>query len=1231
MKKSFTHRLLVTLAITGMFFQSLYPLIPMYRVYAEDIPETEVTQSSSSSSEESMETSSTSISSSSSSSMVSLEDFTPNPKKGGGLFSVQKNDSSSSSPSSSSSSNPSISNLSSVNGQCVADYSSHLTCTANDVSVGSVSNIQILDDGCTSPTDTVTFSANWNVQSTASQRYNVGLWIATGGQTSALNGSCTTATLPVTPVPPYINLDNNACGDITSSSSISTPVTLTVKCSDPDGNNKLNIPYVTSWDQNGGNCSTPIETLPGAPSKCKSDTGFEVNIPVPYFAKVEVKKVISPSTNSGTFNLSVDGVNKVSNVGNNGSTGIINVTAGTSDVPGASHSVGESAYTGTNINDYVSTYNCLKRGTSTVVSSGSGVGPVNINFVKDDDIVCTFTNTLKTGTITVQKLFDGSYIGNYTDACFTLNPDPGNGQVCATNPNGTATFINVPYGTYSVTESSVNPGFSVKNSTCSSLVLNSNFPTGNCSVTNKRDTGKITIDKTVIPYNDSTSFTFTRTGNDQGTSVWEMTGNNAPVSQTLPTGIYTFEESQVTNWVNTSIVCSNGWTSLTNVKISKDADITCTFTNVLTPVITIALDTTHEVGDDHTFIVTVGFNGSEGFVPVADGTIVTSNVTPSGSVIDDSDCTNGTTSGTCSIIVNSTTPGTFTVNALSNVVVDGHTFNLSTSVSPASVTFVDGRIVISPLNATNNVNEAHTFTVYVYQNPGSGEIVSTNALVTFSLLNNTAGASFVNGNTCTTNASGVCSVQINTSTPGNVEVNALANLTPGGVSIVRTTDGTHGSSVNGSKSYVAGRIIIVKQTLPDGDTTKFEFTTSYGENFELADGESNDSGFLPVGTYSVSELTKSGWINTGFSCDNDNISSSEISITAGDVVNCTFTNTKNGHLIVQKTTLPTLDQTVFDISINGSGNVTGGSAGNISDTNDYDYEVTPGTYSVSEDSYKGWVNTSNGCQNIVVGAGETKYCEIVNTKLAILVVQKTTNPSLDPTLFDINLSSNDQERFEPNLDLGDKVSDSTDVTYTFLYPGTYTVTETVPEGWIQDSTTCNNVVLNPGETKTCVLTNSKLSNVKIVKNATVNALDNFVFNSTLGSFTLDDDEGVVGADDTYMNSKLFKYVVPGEYTFSEVNPTTLWGLRDVVCIEGENTPYTVYTTTLTGIVLTVPAGKNITCTFNNVLGSVLGEQTGQVLAVTGDNTVYAQLFGLMIILSSFGLLILSKTRRKYSK
>ncbi len=230
------------------------------------------------------------------------------------------------------------------------------------------------------------------------------------------------------------------------------------------------------------------------------------------------------------------------------------------------------------------------------------------------------------------------------------------------------------------------------------------------------------------------------------------------------------------------------------------------------------------------------------------------------------------------------------------------------------VTVVDASIVLSPLTATNNVNQPHTITATVTQDPGTGSVPAVGVLVTFSLLNNTAGAAFVGGNTCTTNASGQCSVQINSATPGSVDIHAATTFSVGGVSLTRASgDGLSGDSANANKVYVAGKITIVKDAQPN-DLIDFPFSGGLGA-FSLDDdqgvfGENNvlsntkASGFIAPGNYTVTETEpNSFWtfggvtcVNTGDQTPYTNITNVAngvtINLVAGADVTCTFVNIK---------------------------------------------------------------------------------------------------------------------------------------------------------------------------------------------------------------------------------------------------------------------------------------------------------------------------------------------------
>jgi len=98
-------------------------------------------------------------------------------------------------------------------------------------------------------------------------------------------------------------------------------------------------------------------------------------------------------------------------------------------------------------------------------------------------------------------------------------------------------------------------------------------------------------------------------------------------------------------------------------------------------------------------------------------------------------------------------------------------------------------------------------------------------------------------------------------------------------------------------------IIVEKVTDPDPDLsdTSFAFVTDYGAlGFSLKNGESNDSGDIDPGTYSVAETVPAGWDLTSATCD-DGSDPSAIDLSAGETVTCTFLNTAEGRVEIVKT------------------------------------------------------------------------------------------------------------------------------------------------------------------------------------------------------------------------------------------------------------------------------------------------------------------------------------------
>jgi hypothetical protein len=253
-------------------------------------------------------------------------------------------------------------------------------------------------------------------------------------------------------------------------------------------------------------------------------------------------------------------------------------------------------------------------------------------------------------------------------------------------------------------------------------------------------------------------------------------------------------------------------------------------------------------------------------------TLVTTG-TPAGSA---TTCT--VASGQCFVYLKSSTAGTITINANSTFTVGGQSLSASTTdpinltrggTGPATKTYVDGYITITPAQAVNVSGATHTLTATVYKNTGDGAgyVLAGGRNVTFTLLNNNNGATFVNSvSTCTTassgNALGTCTVQISTTGVGTVSIQASSTFDssvfpglPTAQNFTRTTGDSVGQdSVNGNKSYVNGRIYI----LPHGPTNPVGTPEAFTIHVQVATSQTNavpNWVAAPVGTTVSYNLT----------------------------------------------------------------------------------------------------------------------------------------------------------------------------------------------------------------------------------------------------------------------------------------------------------------------------------------------------------------------------------------
>lgn len=185
------------------------------------------------------------------------------------------------------------------------------------------------------------------------------------------------------------------------------------------------------------------------------------------------------------------------------------------------------------------------------------------------------------------------------------------------------------------------------------------------------------------------------------------------------------------------------------------------------------------------------------------------------------------------------------------------------------------------------------------------------------------------------------------------------------------------------------------------------------------------------------------------------------------------TGPTTGRILVVKSTTPDGSSQVFTFTASYAGGF------QLSDNGMHDSgQIATGTHSVTMTPVDGWL-TNGSCSDgsqpgaIALSAGETVTCtfssEQESAPVTRIVVVKQVIPSNDLTSFQFTSD------FAGQFSLAHNGQKSVD-----LDPGSYSVSETVPEGWQQDSATCTGgqspaaINLNQGQTVTCTFVNRKL-------------------------------------------------------------------------------------------------------------------------------------------------------------
>ena len=163
---------------------------------------------------------------------------------------------------------------------------------------------------------------------------------------------------------------------------------------------------------------------------------------------IEVRKdVVDRVSGTDQFELSVTGGSIVS--GNTATTsgtanGVQSAVAGAGlAIPTRSYTVSETAAGTTDLTNYISTYRCIDMNTGTVIVSGDGTTGTFIypaaNSPDGTDVVCTFTNTPTTATLSLTKTLDGQRNSGTDQFTMAVRSTSASGPVLNATTNSTTT------------------------------------------------------------------------------------------------------------------------------------------------------------------------------------------------------------------------------------------------------------------------------------------------------------------------------------------------------------------------------------------------------------------------------------------------------------------------------------------------------------------------------------------------------------------------------------------------------------------------------------------------------------------------------------------------------------------------------------------------------------------------------------------------------------------------
>ncbi len=387
---------------------------------------------------------------------------------------------------------------------------------------------------------------------------------------------------------------------------------------------------------------------------------------------------------------------------------------------------------------------------------------------------------------------------------------------------------------------------------------------------------------------------------------------------------------------------------------------------------------------------------------------------------------------------------------------------------------------------------------------------------------------------------------------------------PAGLTVIKKVVNDNGgtATINDFGIKLNDNLIAFGEGVVEGTTTTYTSTPTVVSNTQ----------------YSLSEEDLAGYAEGTWSCV-ENLATVQkpiampFTLSEGQNVTCTVTNNDIApslQLVKEVNNNYGGEAKVTDWTLTATGPTTISGDGGVTSGNDF----KAGTYTLSESGdVTGYNASSWSCTNgvtvdanngITLGVGESTVCTIINSDI---------QPKLTVIKVVENGTYGDKKVSDFTLYVGN--TEVISGTSNGFNAGDYIVREDNLDGYVATiSGACDEkgkVTLNPGDDKTCTITNRSTHGKIIIKKLVEPNTDTTTFDFT-GAV-----EGTIGH-----NGELEKIVVPRDYSVAETFKSG-WNLKSLKCDDADSS--------VSGYTANIKVGDNetVTCTFTNEkLGKISG-------------------------------------------